>query len=157
MKYVPAIILLLALAFSYSCGGGDGYREAVLTQRGFDFSEGIEPEDILDIDGDIVNFAPPPTVSDKSYGDYLWFRPETNTSTENFTKGMGPVSLDSVREAPGAWDSGPGQNLEPLVLNHVYVVKCIDGHVKFAVRDINPILREVEVEYYHTSGTTFDR
>jgi len=139
-------------------GDGNGVQSATLTHQGFDFSLGDIPADEADLDGEIIWWAPSPTVSDLSNTDQLWWRPKENyDDNTNYTKDMGAVSLASVTTVPTEWDAGPDEDLPPLQVNHVYVVKCLDGYAKFLVKSIdNTVMSEsIAVDYVYTSGTTF--
>lgn len=146
-------------------GGGDpavespSYESVTLTHAGFDFSTGVVPASFETSDGHTTNWPCMPTVNaEKAYGNYVWFEPFANTSSANFTKDMGAVALNAVTQVPTTWDAGPGLILEPLVVNHVYVIKCLDGYAKFLVKAVYPAPDppwSVDVDYAYTSGATF--
>jgi len=128
------------------------YPTGVFTHLdGFDFSEGTGGTD--NKDGNVVMWAPWP--NNAWVGDGTWWNPFTNTATENFTKDMGEVELNSVLTVPGTWDGGAGQDLPPFQVGHVYVVKCLDGYAKFKV--LTAEAGVIEAQYWYTSGTTFSR
>jgi len=130
-----------------------------LAHWGVDFSTGAVGDpvtgDVADSDGAIITWTPLPSNRVDSDTE-VWFRPDSNTATENFISDMGAVALSSVTTIPAEWDGGPGQDLPALQVDHVYVVKCLDGYAKFLVTAtrVTPDW-EADVEYVYTSGTTF--
>jgi len=155
--------LHLAACGTESSSGNDDnngsveYTTAVLNHFGFDFSEnasGNETDGDLAIevrDGDIIVWPPAPTTSTE---DGLWFRTEVDNA-KNYLKDMGEVALSSVTAIPASWDAEDGGDLPPLQLNHVYVVKCLDGYAKFLVTELtdpNGPIWEAQVKYYFTSS-----
>jgi hypothetical protein len=130
-----------------------GGTPATLKHDGFDFSAGIIA-DYTDNDGEIIGWAPSPSKSPEGAPDTaVWWRNNSNTDTENFTKDMGAVSLDSVTTIPTTWDGGKDTVLAPLEIGHVYVVKCQDGYAKFVVKSVSEW--DVSVDYAFTSGSSF--
>jgi len=144
-------------------GGGDQdtqnntpqYKTTTLKHDGFDFSSDAIPASWEDSDGETVNWAPYPTVNQLSYTDYVWWRTFSNDDNNNYTKDMGAVSMSSVISVPTTWDGGQDQELSPLQVGHVYVVKCLDGYAKFLVKSIDAVNWTADVEYEYTTGTTF--
>jgi len=162
------VVSLFFLAVWFTCSGGaceaplipqsSIYTSVTLTHAGFDFSEGTEPANWDTNDGHTTNWPAFPTIHEtKSYSTYVWFEPFANTADANYVKDMGAVALSSVMQVPTQWDAGPGLTLEPLLVGHVYVIKCLDGYAKFLVKSIDATEFDwaVEVEYAFTAGTTF--
>lgn len=161
-----ACLALWGLCSAQSCNlitlpVGNPYQSVTLKHSGFDFSAGVVPTAWDDSDGHTTNWPAFPTINPaKEYSQYVWFEPFANTNTENFVKDMGEVALSSVINVPTQWDAGAGLVLEPLQVNHVYVIKCRDGYAKFLVKSIDPSQDQewaVEVEYAFTAGNTFDQ
>lgn len=134
---------------------------ATLTHSGFDFSEnnGTPPPgggDVPNADGETIGWSPSPTVWTAGDGTSVWWRTRSNDDTTNYTKDFGEVSLDSVTTVPTTWDGTTTASLPPLMVNHVYVVKCLDGYAKFLVKAIRTDTGwEADVEFVFTSGMTF--
>ena len=165
--------ILLTLAVMVICSGqiciptagtnGDGQstaKTATLAHWGFDFSEGVSGSeaggDVDNADGETIGWSPWPTVWTDGGGTSVWWRSRENTADTNFTKDMGEVTLASVTTVPTTWDGTTDASLPALQVNHVYVVKCIDGYAKFLVTALRVDTGwEADVEYEYTSGTSF--
>ncbi len=133
------------------------YPGALLTSTGFDFSAGALISNEFS-DGRVVVLAPPPNATPAGMdAGYLWFWPVLNTSSQNYTRDMGEVELESVNLVPGDWDGGPGVPLQPLITGHVYITKCKDGYVKFLVKALDPSKAEMGVEYSYSSTESFSK
>ncbi|MBU0995852.1 MAG: hypothetical protein KJ737_25435 [Proteobacteria bacterium] len=157
-------IMCLGLITTIGTGSGDDDKngsstgtEATLKHEGFDFSAGVVPENGEDSDGDTINWVPDPSMylDGASYGDGVWWRSKENTASENFSKDLGEVDLDSLTDIPTIWDGGTGIALISLQENHVYIVKCKDGYAAFLVKSIDLDTWDVAVDYIYTSGTSF--
>ena len=131
----------------------------ILVHGGVDFSADAVGDAIVDPnnnrDGETIGWPPSPNTWYYSLTE-VWFRPTANTDEASFTKDMGAVTLSSVTTVPTTWDGGVDQDLPALQVDHVYVVKCLDGYAKFLVKAIRTDPDwEADVEYAFTSGNTF--
>jgi hypothetical protein len=147
---------------SGQCVAPTSATQATLTHMsGFDFSTGTIPATGEDDDGSILAWAPFPSAAPAGGGSStdLWFWARANTADENFTKDMGMVLLSSITAVPDTWDAGKDLPLDPLQVDHVYVVKCRDGYAKFLVKSLDPFGEDwsAEVDYVFTAGLTFDQ
>ncbi len=139
--------------------GMTGGATLTLVHGGVDFSTGTVGDpvtgDVANSDGNTIGWTPMPNNRVDSNTE-VWFRPSSNTVTENFISDMGAVALSSVTTIPTTWDGGVEQDLPALQVDHVYVVKCLDGYAKFLVKATRTTPDwEADVEYVFTSGTTF--
>ena len=169
---VSIVVLIAATLFIYGCstttstGTGSGYFSIILTHYGVDFSaQNISDGTVTDLptteaDGAIISWAPADTQAPADVAsNSKWWRSSYYISTNEATiKDYGSVESSTVTALPSSWDGTPGATLEPLALNHVYVVECLDGYAKFKVLELPPVGAEwnVTVEAYYTSGTSFD-
>jgi hypothetical protein len=166
MRRLALSLAVIALCSAQVCdpppqrAAGHDYASVTLKHSGFDFSGGVVPPTWETSDGHTTNWPPTPSINpEKAYGAYVWFEPFANTNTQCFMKDMGTVTLESVTAVPTEWDGGPGVLMEPLAVDHVYVIKCLDGYAKFLVKAIYPQQEQewaVDVEYAYTAGSTFD-
>ena len=162
MRNILFCLAVLVICSGQSCfplpNSDSKVKSAILNHFGFDFSAGVggsqETGDVENADGEIIGWSPAPTVWTDGDGDSVWWRSRANTSDTNFTKDMGQVSLASVTAVPAAWDGTTDTSLPPLQVNHVYVVKCLDGYAKFLVKEILADW-QVRVDYQYTSGNSF--
>lgn len=157
-NYISFFCIMALAVLLFGCAeekSKSSYPGAVLTSVGFDFSVGsLISTDYSD--GRIVSLAPPPNATPSGMDSgHLWFYPALNTSTQNYTRDMGDVSLESVTLVPGDWDGGPGVPLNPLTTGHVYIVRCKDGYAKFLVKAIDSDNAKVGVEYSYSSTEAF--
>ncbi len=158
------IVAGLAEICTVGADGGTTVKSATLKHFGFDFSEGtagsFETGDVPNSDGRTIGWSPEPTVWTMGDGNSVWWHSGANTATTNYSKDFGAVSLDSVTAIPTTWDGTTDASLPPLAVNHVYVVKCIDGYAKFLVKAVRadaaaaPVW-EADVDYVFTSGDSF--
>ncbi len=160
-----AILMMLMM---YSCGNyGDtsdlsGYGDdsgtftnATITHEGFDFAKGVKAP----TDGEVVTWCPNdgnnPNYANNS--GYLWWRSAYEIDPDNKTiiSHYGEVDLASIKTAPSTWDV-PDQ-MYPLINNHCYVIKCLNGYAKFRVIETHPDSEfwEVDIEYAYSTTTTF--
>ena len=133
-------------------------KEMILVHAGVDFSADAVGDAIVDPnnnrDGETIAWPPSPNTWYYSDTD-VWFRPTANTDQASFTKDMGAVTLSSVTTVPTTWDGGVDQDLPALQVDHVYVVKCLDGYAKFLVKAIRTDPDwEADVEYVFSTGDT---
>ena len=174
IEFVTFMIILFASAFLvYGCSTttstsstGSGYFTIILTHYGVDFSaQNTSDGTVSDLpttesDGETISWAPADTTAPAGApSGSMWWRSSYYISTNEATiKDYGSVESSSVTAIPSTWDGTPGATLEPLALNHVYVVECLDGYAKFKVLELPPVgaAWNVTVEAYYTSGTSFD-
>ena len=88
---LPLFLFIVSITFIlYGCTTQStspfSYPTTTLSHWGFDFSAGIRPTVYTNNDGEIINWVPSPgtPTSSESWSTNLWFRPSTNTTTENF-------------------------------------------------------------------------
>ncbi len=170
IHFVAIGILLASVLFVYGCSqtattGSSSAFTLVLTHYGSDFSAQNSSDGTVsdlpttEADGATISWAPAETTApaDAPSGS-MWWRSSYYISTNEATiKGYGEVEPGSVTSIPSSWDGTPGATLEPLALNHVYVVRCLDGYAKFKVLELPAVgaAWNVTVEAYYTSGTSF--
>ena len=141
-----------------------GYSTATLTHWGFDFATGARTDEAGKYDGETITWNPDAVTTTvegttyPSYSNYVWWRGASGSlASVPHQKHMGQVALSTVLTVPSTWDSG--SNIWPLLVGCAYVVKCSpEGYAKFRVTsyEASPSW-EAEVEYYFTTGTTFDK
>lgn len=163
-NHIRSCLLILTIAgLSFiSCDKeeDDGYNfpEATLTQDGFDFSLGNKG-DLNTYDGLTADWCPGginPNYPDDDI--YIWWN-NGNLNPQyglNQTKDMGNVGIETVKEAPSAWDPDP--DINPLLKGHTIVAKCFDGYVKFEVISASSSGNcPAQVKYYFSTTVNFDK
>ena len=159
-SFAKTTLLLMGLLVMAGCpGDSTGPDEnpivAILTHEGFDFSANTAVSGTA-ADGDVIGWQPgnsQPNSTEYPNGEHVWWRNDQTNSGTNATADMGAVELSSVRNVPTAWEAEP--NITPLLVGHVYVAKTHDGYVKFRVTAIDIEVWTANVEFVHTTGTSF--
>jgi len=144
--------MISMVIFFIECSGYN-YPVAILTQDGFDFSEGISnTENPKNNDGWIARWSPTnPHPDYPSQGAYLWFH---TAVTPNKTKDMGEVALSTIRDVSViVWDALP----LPLLVGHCVIIKCKDGYAKIKVTITSTsIPQHAYVNYYYSDTPYFE-
>ena len=139
MKRVVLLLLMISILIITGCKKStepeDGSYEVIITHSGYDFSErksGDEPNaDYSKMDGETICWSPQPNDTPNIWGTKIWFR--TSEYPAKMYK-LGPVDFESVSSVD---DSRWQDNFDdkPLVNGDVWVIKALDGYVKFQVLD----------------------
>ncbi len=87
--------------------------------------------------------------------DYAYYSNVLPLETSHI-KDMGAIPLTDVHAVPGDWDALAGGIPILIQEGHSYVIKCHDGYAKFYVQSIVGFT-SVEIDYYFSATTTFDR
>jgi hypothetical protein len=157
MKNIVVGILVLGLSGAFISGCNTKDRSQFLTgtikHAGIDWSANASvPSDYSNADGETIGWCEKGTQIPSVTG--LWSR--SNTAGEEMYN-LGNIDLESVN----SYDA----NLvdtdicdSPLAVGDVWVIKCLDGYVKFKVTSVdeNSVDWEVGVEYEYSTTTDFD-
>ena len=160
-------VSLLVTFFMVGCGGGDSdssntsgtttttYTTATITHGGFDFSanktmEGADGSTIVWADNGVY-------ATGEAYDSGVWFRVDEKDSTkqkiyiyESSASSLDDVSLVDTTMWIAATDPYPS-----LKVGKIYVIKAMDGYVKFKVLSVNQTDWEADIEYKYSASTTF--
>src|SRR3989338_6991834 len=88
------------------------YATATLTHLGFDFAAGETTGEVGISDGEVINWAPDPSVASPAYAAYdmyVWWRSALNymiNDGNDYAQNLGTVELSSVTTPPSSWPSG---------------------------------------------------
>jgi hypothetical protein len=131
---------------SISSSSSSVVKTAILTHNGFDFSTGQAAHG----DGETIGWNSGQQTN-PNYSNGVWWRGKnTNNQID-----LGNISLTSVIELPSSgWD----KVINPLIKDHVYIIKCEDGYAVFKVLkqpDPNSNLWEAEVKYIYSTNGNF--
>ena len=125
----------------------------VIKHSGIDWSaDASVPADYSNADGETIGWCEIGTQIPGVTG--LWYR--SNTTGEEMYN-LGNVDLESVNSYdPSLVETDICDS--PLVVGDVWVIKCLDGYVKFKVTSVdeNSIDWEVGVEYEYSTTTDFN-
>ncbi len=152
---IGIITLVLGGAIMNGCNVEDRalFAIGIIKHSGIDWSDNASvPGDYANADGETIGWCEIGTQIPGVTG--LWYR--SNTAGEEMYN-LGNVDLGSVN----SYDA----NLvdtdicdSPLIVGDVWVIKCLDGYVKFKITSVdeNSVDWEVGVEYEYSTTTDFD-
>jgi len=161
--------------FMLGCGGGGGdsspttptgtnYKSATIGHGGFDFSHNDNNASWEKQDGYTIAWVNNGMtyVEGEEWGSSVWFGVNSlDESNQNlYMYDAGDVSLDSIKSVDATKWQKIGDAEKSLQVNHVYVIKAIDGYVKFKVISIHHSsdIHEVsfDAQYQYSATTAFD-
>ncbi len=149
MNKLTIILLVVATAMAVSCKK-DGFEKnattATLKHEGFDFSANSTSGSI---DGEVISWYPG-SGSNPNYSSGAWWRNDQG-GVNNEQAHLGAVDPESITSIPSSWDDP----IDPLLPDHVYIFKCIDGYALVKVLSVNATDMSAEVEYVFSSNGEF--
>jgi hypothetical protein len=154
MRTIYGLLVFVLLAgFTIACDKDDdkidesSAKTAKLPHMGFDFSEGKAGGDV---DGEVVGWYPASTNGLNLSG--LYWR-NNMYGLHNEQKHYGQKDLGDIKDVPTTWDNDT--LIYPLMVGHVYAVKCRDGVALFKITSLGTTVMEADAEYVFTSGSSF--
>lgn len=159
-NFLVAMTVLGVAVIAGSCNTDkdqDLFAVASIKHSGIDWSENASiPSDYANADGETIGWCEVGTPIQGVTG--IWYR---NNSQGELMYNLGNVELGSVN----SFDANLADSDicdSPLAVNDVWVVKCLDGYVKFKVTSVpadvnNSVDWEVGVEYEFSIITDFPK
>ncbi len=147
MKHVRLLLAVSVLMLFTYCNKGEDYQEATIEHMGFDFSANTSPGDS---DGECINWYPG-GGSHPTYSSGVWYRNDQN-GLQNEQHHLGNVDMEDITSIPTSWDDV----ITPLLVDHVYVVKCHDGYALFKVLSTNESDMSAKVEFVFSEDGKFN-
>jgi len=165
------VATLMVVFFIVGCGGGSDstsskgvtYKSATIGHNGYDFSKNDNNASWENQDGYTIAWTNNGMEysEGESWGSAVWFgvNAQDDQNKHLFMYDTGEVSLDSI----GSVDESKWQNIgdaeKSLQVNHVYVLKALDGYVKLKVISINSTTEmhkvSFDAQYQYSTTTTF--